>query len=192
MTTSSDTAPAMNTDVNDRYRSLAGGFGTVLDAAPADRWSAPSPCDGWTARDVVAHVIDTQREFFTTHGVDLGPRPGLDDPAAAWRTHADVVTDRLADPAVVATPFDGHFGPTTVGETLMRFYGFDMVAHRWDVATAVGNDVRFTDDELSLMETAADGFGPALYGEGVCKSGVEVPADADRQTRLLAKLGRSA
>ena len=195
MTTSSDIAPDDHDfaeDLSTRFRQLAGGFGEVLDALDTDAWSAPSPCDGWTAREVVGHVIETQRDFFAGHGVDLGDAPSLEDPVAAWRTHSTVVADRLADPAVGDKAFDGHFGPTTVGETLLRFYGFDMVAHRWDVATAAGRDLRFTDDELTMMETAADGFGPALYSDGVCAAGVEAPADADRQTRLLARLGRSA
>ncbi|MYR07845.1 TIGR03086 family protein [Gordonia sp. SID5947] len=188
MTTSSDITQTLALE----YVRLATGFGDVLDAVAPEQWAAPSPCDGWTARDVVGHVIETQRDFLARHDVDLGESPSLDDPAAAWRAHRTVVGDRLTDPAVGAKPFDGHFGPTTVGETLLRFYGFDMVAHRWDVASAAGRDLRFTDAELEMMETAAAGFGPALYGDGVCKSGVEVPADADRQTRVLAMLGRSA
>ncbi|MCX2966407.1 TIGR03086 family metal-binding protein [Gordonia sp. NPDC062954] len=192
MTTSSHTAQDSGTDLGARYRQLADGFAAVVASVPADAWSADSPCDGWTARDVVAHVIDTQRQFFDGHGIDLGARPDLDDPVTAWQTHADRVSEALTDPAVGDRSFDGHFGPTTIGETLMRFYGFDMVAHRWDVGSAAGLDVRFSDDEMTLMETAAAGFGPALYGDGVCKPGVEVAPDADRQTRLLATLGRQA
>lgn len=189
MTTSSDIAP--DSDLSAEYRHLAADFGAVLDAVPTDRWTAPSPCDDWTARDVVAHVIDTQRDFLSRHDVDLGDRPDLTDPAAAWRTHSGHIMTALADPAIGDKTFDGHFGPTTVGETLLRFYGFDLIAHRWDVATAAGQTVTFTDHELDTMETAAAGFGPALYADGVCKAAVEVPADADRQTRLLATLGRA-
>ncbi|ASR00930.1 maleylpyruvate isomerase family mycothiol-dependent enzyme [Gordonia rubripertincta] len=186
MTTTAHNAPLL-----DRYNSYADGFGDVLATVPAEAWSSPSPCDGWTARDVVAHVVDTQRDFFAGHGVDLGPAPSLDDPASGWRTHREAVAARLADPSVADHAFDGHFGPTTIGETLLRFYGFDMIAHRWDIATAAGLDHRFTDDQLAEMEAAADGFGDALYSEGVCER-VDVPAGADRQTALLARLGRRA
>ncbi len=185
MTSSTDTSASLA----DRYAGLAAGFGAVLDAVGPDDWTAPSPCAGWTARDVVAHVIDTQRDFLTGHHVDAGPAPSLHDPAAAWRSHSHRVADAVADPDIANRSFDGHFGPTSVGETLLRFYGFDMVAHRWDVATAVGAELRFTDDELTMMETAADGFGEALYSDGVCER-VEIPDDADRQTILLARLGR--
>ena len=47
------------------------------------------------------------------------------------------------------------------------------------------------DDDLSEMEAAVDGFGDAIYSEGVCRK-VEIPAGADRQTTLLARLGRVA
>ncbi|MFW0793424.1 TIGR03086 family metal-binding protein [Gordonia sp. CPCC 205515] len=190
MTTSSDITP--DSALADDYRRLADGFVAILDDVPADRWSAPSPCDGWTARDVVGHVIETQRDFLSRHEVDLGDQPDLADPPAAWRSHSGLVATALADPAIGDKSFDGHFGPTTVGETLLRFYGFDIIAHRWDVAAAAGQSVTFTDDELDTLETAAAGFGPALYADGVCKEALDVPADADRQTRLLATLGRSA
>lgn len=186
MTTNTDNSPLLT-----RYNSYADGFGDVLATLTAEAWSNPSPCDGWTARDVVAHVVDTQRDFFTGHDVDLGQAPSFDDPVAAWRAHRDAVSARLADPTIADRAFDGHFGPTTIGETLVRFYGFDMIAHRWDIAAAAGLDHRFTDDQLTEMETAADGFGDALYSEGVCER-VDVPAGADRQTTLLARLGRRA
>jgi len=125
------------------------------------------------------------------HDAALGPAPPPDAPAAAGRAHRDAVCARLADPSIADRTFDGHFGPTTIGETLIRFYGFDMIAHRWDIARAAGTEHRFTDDELSEMETAIDGFGDALYSEGVCRK-VEIPAGADRQTTLLARLGRVA
>lgn len=163
----------------------------VLDAVPADAWTAPSPCEGWSAADVVRHMLDTQRDFFAARDVDLGPAPDLADPAAAWHDHAERVQEALTDD-VAATPFDGHFGPTTVGTTVEQFYVWDMVVHRWDVARATGQDARLTDAEVDRVEVGADSFGPALYMDGVCAPGVEPPADADRATRVLARLGRRA
>lgn len=185
MDINSDTAP-----VAQQYEQLADGFAAVLGQVPAGTWSAQSPCEGWTAADVVAHVIDTQRDFLAGHGIQVAPADS-DDPAKAWRQHQDAVTTALADPGVGDREFEGHFGPTTIGQTLLSFYGFDLVAHRWDVAATAGIDLRFTDEELSTMEASADGWGEALYSEGVCKR-LEAPAGADRQTRLLARLGRRA
>jgi uncharacterized protein (TIGR03086 family) len=166
---------------------------TVLDAVPAGAWTAPSPCEGWTAADVVAHMLETQRDFLGQHGADLGSAPDVPaDPAAAWRDHSKRVLELLADDGFVSTAYDGHFGPTTVGATLEQFYLFDMVVHRWDVARAAGLDAELTDAELDRVDAGADSFGPALYMDGVCRPGVEAPADADRATRVLARLGRQA
>jgi uncharacterized protein (TIGR03086 family) len=165
----------------------------VVGAVPADRWDAPSPCEGWTARDVIAHVVDSQREFLTGRGIDLGPAPDLAaDPATALRTHADRVVAAIADPAVADAGYDGFFGPTTVGETLEQFYVWDLVPHRWDVARATGQDAGLTDAELDRVEAGARSWGAALYTDGICRPAVEVPEDAGREARVLALLGRRA
>ncbi len=163
----------------------------VLEAVPAESWTNPSPCDGWSARDVLRHMIDTQREFLTGHGVDLGDAPDVDaDPAAAWGDHAKRVAEAMSDDAVPTIEYDGHFGRTTVGATLEQFYIWDMLVHRWDIARTVGADARLSDAELDRIEDGANSFGEALYMDGVCRPGVEAPADADRTVRILARLGR--
>jgi len=165
----------------------------VLDAVPARSWTNPSPCDGWTARDVLSHMIETQREFLTGHGIDLGDAPDIDtDPAAAWRVHAKRVVEAISDDAVVGVEYDGHFGRTTVGATLEQFYVWDMLVHRWDIARTVGGDDGLSGAELDRIESGAESFGEALYMDGVCRPGVETPADSDRKVRLLARLGRTA
>lgn len=162
-----------------------------MNAVDPGAWDRPSPCEGWTTRDVLGHIIDTQREFFEGRGLDLGARPSLDDPARAWREHTSKVAEIVADDAVVDTQYDGYFGPTTIGSTFEQFYIWDMFVHRWDIATGAGLDDTFTDAEIAAVEAGADSFGDSLYMDGVCAPGVEVPDEADRATRLLARLGRS-
>lgn len=173
-----------------QYTLMADPFGKVV--ATITDWNAPSPCEGWSARDVLDHVISTQRDFLSAH-VDLGPAPELsDDPASGWRTHDARVRELLADDAVAAKEFTGHFGPATVGDTLIRFYGFDLLVHRWDLARSAGRDEHLSAHELAVIETAIEGFGEHLYADGICKRPVQTPAGADRQTRTLALLGRRA
>jgi len=176
----------------DTYAQRAAGLQAVLDATGPAAWDAPSPCDGWSGRDVVAHLVDTQRDYLGRHGADLGERPDLTDPAAAWRAHADRVTVALAEPGFVDRPFEAMTGPSTVGATFQMFYGFDMIAHRWDVAAADGRPHRFTDADLDVLEGMVAAMGEHMYGDGVCAPPLAVPADADRQTRALAALGRRA
>lgn len=176
-----------------QYQSALAPLTAVVEAVPPDRWNAPSPCEGWTARDVLGHMIQTQRELLHGHGVALGDAAGLaDDPARAWRTHAGQVLDALADEALVGREYDGHFGPTTVGDTVEQFYVWDMYVHRWDLAQAADLPAGMTDGELDRIEQGADSFGEALHMEGICRPSVTVSADADRTTRALARLGRTA
>jgi hypothetical protein len=55
--------------IADRYRLLSGGFLARIQAAPADRWDAASPCEGWTARDA-----DPQTAFLHFAGRRPCPR----------------------------------------------------------------------------------------------------------------------
>ncbi len=175
------------------YEAADRSLTAVLDAVPATAWSEPSPCEGWTARDVVRHMIDTQRDLLTGHGLDLGPAPDVDaDPAGAWREHAQRVAAVIADDEVAGRGYDGFFGPTTIGATLEQFYVWDMVVHRWDVARATGQDAALTDAEVDRVAAGADSFGEALYMDGICRPAVTPPADADRATQVLARLGRAA
>jgi uncharacterized protein (TIGR03086 family) len=174
-----------------QYEAARRPLTAVVEAAPAARWSDPSPCEDWTARDVVRHVIETQRELFAGRGFDLGALPAVDaDPAQAWREHAERVLEVLSDDAVPAITYDGYFGRTTLGATLQQFYVWDMYVHRWDIAQAVGLDAGLTDAELDRIEQGADSFGDALYMDGICRAGAPVPPGADRVSQLLARLGR--
>jgi len=178
----------MNPLISD-YSSNAEKFSAIVNTADAD-WDAQSPCVEWTAAEVVDHVVDTQRSFLDQRGRDLGVRPSGSAPQV-WATHLDAVRQVSADDAFVTEEYDGYFGRTTVADTLADFYGFDLMVHRWDVGRAFGNDVTWDDAEMDRIETALDGFGDALYTEGVCKPALEPPAGASRQTALLARMGRS-
>lgn len=180
-----------DSSVAETYAGLTDGMAAVIAAVDPQQWDAASPCAGWSARDVLAHLIDTQRDFFERHGFTLPPRPDPADPVAAWSSHTATIREILADPQVATRAFDGHFGPTTIGETLLQFYGFDLIAHRWDIAAVTASPYRFTDGELDRLEAAIAGFGDAIRMEGVCGPAVPVGADADRQSRVLAALGRA-
>ncbi|MFD3810622.1 maleylpyruvate isomerase family mycothiol-dependent enzyme [Rhodococcus sp. NPDC058639] len=173
-----------------RHTDAALPLTSVVSFLGPEAWDSASPCEGWTAKDVLNHIIGSQREFFADHGFDLGEQASLDDPSRAWREHTARVADIVADKAAMDTAFDGYYGPATIGDEFDLFYTWDMIVHRWDIATAAGLDDTFTDTELDRVEAGADVFGDELYLDGVCVAGVRAPAGADRATRVLARLGR--
>lgn len=171
------------------FTDRADRFAGILDGA-GDRWDAPSPCQAWTARDVVAHVIETQRDFLARHDLLDSPAPSLGDPAAAFRRHSSDVIRVLDRDGTADREYEGYFGPTTFGATMAEFYGWDLVVHGWDVARATGQGWSISDEEARALGRDADGWGDALYSEGICAAPVPVPDDAPAQDRLLGRLGR--
>lgn len=178
--------------VSRRYDRLAGSFAERIDSVPADRWWASSPCEGWSARDVVRHVVETHGMFLGFVGRSLIPvAPSADDdPAAAFGAARATVQADLDDPERAGAEYDGFGGRSTFAEGVDRFLCFDLNVHGWDLARAAGLDASIDPDELLRLRADAEAFGDALRGPGAFGPAVEAPPDADEQTRLLAFLGR--
>ncbi|QCQ93313.1 TIGR03086 family metal-binding protein [Rhodococcus sp. SGAir0479] len=177
----------------DLYRRLAAALTERVDAVPADRWENPSPCDGWTTRDVLAHIVDTQTQMIGVVGLSVPDGPAVaTDPAAAWRHTRDAVQAILDDPATAGLEYDGHFGRTDLASTFRTFYCFDLVVHGWDIARAAGLDDTIPDRDLDLLDAVIAQLGESLHTDGVCGPALDTPADADRPTRILAALRRRA
>src|SRR5215203_1514975 len=98
------------------YRLLADRFEAVVAAIPEDRWVSPSPCAGWSAADVVDHVVDSEREFLDRVGFDGPGVEGLDG-LAAWRAVREAFQAVLDGPDA-EREYDGYFGRTNVAATV--------------------------------------------------------------------------
>ncbi len=176
-------------DTARRFLERAEHYASILDGAD-QQWDAPTPCEGWTVRDVVAHTLDTERNFLATRELPLAKAPDHADPALAWRHHAAAVVAVLGQEGVAEHEYDGYFGRTTIAATMADFYGWDLVIHGWDVARATGQPWSLSDDEVASLSATADGWGPALHSDGVCGPEVEVAPSAPAYEKLLARLGR--
>jgi uncharacterized protein (TIGR03086 family) len=179
--------------VSERYRRLGDEFAATIAAVPDDRWDSASPCEGWTARDVVAHMCSVQGVFLGLVGEPAGEGPEVsEDPVGAWRAAAAPVDAVLADDERASSIYDGVFGPTTFESAVDRFANFDLVVHRWDLARATGGDETIDPEDAQRVIDGIAAFGPALYGPGVCAEPVAVPEGADVTTRMLGLVGRAA
>jgi uncharacterized protein (TIGR03086 family) len=174
-----------------RYDRLAGAFAAKIDAVPADRWDAPSPCEEWKAIDVVRHVTETPGMFFGFIGKEIGELPSVDDgPAIAFAVTRAKVQAALDDPEVAGTEFEGFFGKQTFAEAIDRFICFDLLVHGWDLARATGIDEAMDPADVARLDEAARQFGDKMRGPGAFGPEVEAPANADQQAKVLAYLGR--
>jgi uncharacterized protein (TIGR03086 family) len=179
------------TEISERYARLADDFGAKIAAVPEDRWSSQSPCEEWTARDVVKHVVATQGMFLGFVGGEPGDIPEADEnPLGAWDAACSAVQRGLEDPEVAKAEFEGFSGKSTFEAAVNRFLCMDLVVHGWDLARAAGLDDRIEAQDVARVNEQARAFGDMLRSPRAFGPEVQPPSDADDQTKLLAYLGR--
>ncbi len=177
---------ASMTEAADRYRRRADAFGALIAGTAPERWSSPSPCEGWTARDVVAHVVDFSAQVLRERaGVSSIAVPAVaDDPAAAFRAIREAVQRVLDDPAT----------PPDVAYYLEGALSFDLPQHGWDLAVATGQDATMDPEEVELLWNTLSGMRQSWWdwhhSNGWYAPAVPVPEDAPLQDRVLGLIGR--
>jgi len=188
----------------ERFRRIAAEFLTRIEAVPADRWSAPSPCPGWTAHDVVVHVINEQRRMLasvrgtepaTVHGVavaEMGCLPEVApdaDLAAAWREVGAGLVDAIDDPACADVLLPTPVGPMPFAATA-EMLPEDVLIHSWDLARATGGNERLDAEAVAHTYERFKPLDEALRQPWAFGPKVPAPAGADLQTEFLCFVGR--
>jgi uncharacterized protein (TIGR03086 family) len=182
------------TDISDRYARLADAFTAKVAAVSEDQWANPSPCEEWTARDIVGHVIDTQGMFLGFVGREMEDHPSVDDdPEGAVRAVTGRIRKDLEDPTLAAETFEGFLGTQRFEEAVDRFLSADLIVHGWDLAKATGQATDIADGDVADLRKMADSFPEeAMRSPGAFGPAVEVADHASEQDKILAHLGRRA
>jgi len=178
----------------EEHRRVARAFtATVEGVAPSD-WDRPAPPEGWVARDVVRHLVEWFPAFLgAATGITLPAGPSVDDdPVGAWRTQTNAVQALLDDAATAEQRYDlPHLGTMPLGQAIAMIYTGDVFLHRWDLARATGQDETLDPDTCARMLEGMLPIDEVLRQSGQYGPLVEVPDDADVQTKLLAFIGRT-
>jgi len=171
--------------------------GPVVAGVRADQWGAPSPCDGWDVRALLNHVVSGN--FWVTPLVDgqtidaVGDRLDGDllgdDPAAAYDTSAAEAAAAFRRPGAMESPVAVSYGPVP-GSVYCGHRFLDVLIHGWDLARATGQDATLPADLVDACFEVVEPQQDLLAGSGMFGTVQSVPAAADRQTQLLAILGR--
>ncbi|GAA3424646.1 TIGR03086 family metal-binding protein [Streptosporangium sandarakinum] len=176
----------------ERHRQIAGLF---TDRVRGTRsWDAPSPVAGWTARDVVRHLVEWLPGLLASGAdVDLPRGPSVDeDPVAAWQTHRDGVQAVLDDPETAHRKLTNpHIGSLPLDTAIDQFYTADVFMHTWDLSRATGQDDRLDPGFCARLLAGMEEIEQVLRSSGQYGARIRVPDDADVQTRLLGFIGRN-
>src|SRR3954449_4087169 len=142
-------------EIIERFERITGQFTDRVRAVPADAWDNPSPCEGWTARDVVGHLTEWIPEFFGAQGVAFPPVPSVkDDPVGAWETVQATMAKALADPAVADKQIETPFGTQSLADTVDMIVTGDVFTHTWDLSRATSQSEALDPDQLQRMNAA--------------------------------------
>ena len=181
-------------DIAERFERVSAQFTERVRAVSQDAWNNPSPCEDWTARDVVRHLTEWIPAFFGAQGVEFPPGPSVDDdPVGAWETVQTTIARALADPTLAAKPVETPFTTQSLAETVDMIVTGDVFTHTWDLARATGQSETLDPDQLQRMIAGlAEMPEEVLRAGGMFGPRIDVGADADDQTRFLAYVGRRA
>jgi uncharacterized protein (TIGR03086 family) len=156
-------------------------------------WDAPSPVAGWTARDVVRHLVEWLPSFLASgSSIRLPPVPSVDDdPIGAWQTHANAVQALLDNPATAdLTLSNPHIGQLPLDRAIDQFYTSDVFMHTWDLARATGQDDRLDPEFCAQLLAGMEPMEDVIRSSGQYGPRMPVKDDADTQAKLLAFIGR--
>ena len=171
-----------------RHGVVAGEFSRLVATTPD--WAAPAPVDGWTARDVVDHLVTWFPGFLSGGGIELSPGPSASgDPAAAWQHHTEAV-QALLDERGDETFTHPYAGTHRLADAVDRFYTADVFMHSWDLARAGGQDPALDEDQAATMLAGMRPIEAMLRDSGQYGPAVPVPDDAPAVDRLMGFVGR--
>jgi uncharacterized protein (TIGR03086 family) len=188
------TSPA-DVDVIDALEAALATTGTLVAGIAATQWSAPTPCPGWTVRDLTNHLVGGLRIFGAQlTGIDAGGEHEDDwlgdSPAAAYLSAATAVLAAWRTPGAMGQTLSIGLGnvPAPLGAVIELT---EVVVHGLDVAVATGQENRVDAGQATALHELMIGMGmDSFRAPGVFGPAVPVTDDAPAHRQLLAFLGR--
>jgi uncharacterized protein (TIGR03086 family) len=178
-------------EVVERYQGLAAQFGNRVEATADDQWGAAAPCEDWTARDVVAHVVQGQQSVVAAMTGATPMELAADaDPKETWRASNAAMNEAMAQPDALQKKVKSPMGEMPAELIVGRILSMEVLVHAWDLARAVGGDEHLDEDAVAHTFEGIRPVGPMLRASGMFGPEVEAPEGADLQTQLLCFLGR--
>jgi uncharacterized protein (TIGR03086 family) len=170
-------------------------FDRRVAAISDNEWTNATPCTDWSVRDLVNHIVSEAAWIPPLlAGKKVDEVDGLegdllgDDPKGAWAEASARAIEAVERDGAMDVTAHLSFGDFT-GEFYVSQVLCDHVIHAWDLAAGIRDDDTLHSE---LVSFTYDFYLPAdeILRNGVFGPKVEVPDDADPQTKLLAFTGR--
>jgi uncharacterized protein (TIGR03086 family) len=173
------------------------GFRQRLVEVDSDDWARPTPCDEWSVRDLVNHVVGGNARY----AMILAGEPADSvvrtreqdwlgsDPLVSFDDGFARVTASFSVPGILETAVRHPRAGAVTGAELRVLRVNELTVHAWDLARAIDSDDRLDERVVSWLLERLE---PLLSAVGLSEPG---PADdlpaASPQGSLLRLLGRA-
>lgn len=162
-----------------------------------EQWAAATPCEAWTVRDVVMHLVTGKRLFAAALSGEQpaeesapGPEASERELLGAYRASSAALVSAFAQPGVLERIVVVPVG-TVPGMVALHLRITEALVHGWDIAQATGQRVDFPADlaerELAFSRDAITKIPPDRSPFGPPRP---VADDAPAMDRLVGLLGR--
>jgi uncharacterized protein (TIGR03086 family) len=177
----------------DTMASILEKTAVLVEGTDGRQWEQPTPCAEFDVRALLAHIVGWSHVFaaaasgqafdgdpstYVVSGASASDfRSAVNGIVDGWRTHGTDRTVRLVSGEMP-------------GEMVFNMTMMEYLTHGWDLATATGQAIPFTDDEAeATLRRARRTLQPQFRGDSIGPE-VEVPASAPAIERLAGFMGR--
>ena len=171
------------------YETAAKGFTEVLAQCPDDL-GMPSPCEGWSAQQIVDHVAGGPPYYAREWGGEVPDVPAGADRATRYGTEAQALANTCRHAGVLDRVVPSPLGGEMPASAMLGILTADTLIHTWDLARAIGADAQLDQD---LLQRTWDGLIPMeamIRRPDVFGPPVDIDDSAPLQDRAMAWFGR--
>jgi uncharacterized protein (TIGR03086 family) len=187
-------------DLREPDRRVLAVTGGIVARVRPDQLDLPTPCAGWTVRDLLRHMVGNNDGFAAAArgaapSAEVWDGVAVRDPVGEFGPSARRVVEAFA----AVEPLRGRFAVPGFGAVpaaqAVGMHFIDYLVHGWDVAVSVGVDPGLDEEACATVLRIGAAWppdSPAIWGpDGAFGHRVEVAADAPVADRMLGFLGRS-
>ncbi|RSD14784.1 TIGR03086 family metal-binding protein [Amycolatopsis eburnea] len=185
------------TDLHELHEESFRTFGRLVNQVRDNQWEQPTPCPGWTVRDVVGHLV--REQLWVPHLLagltikEVGDRYDGDvlgdDPIRAWGRSSTAARAAWREPGATERIVHLSFGDTPASDYRWQL-ATDLVVHTWDLARGTGSGQPIRDDFAEVLLAVMGSRLRSRQGSGTIGDGVPVADGAPAADRLLSLAGR--
>lgn len=164
-------------------------LGGVVAGISPDQLGNPTPCDDFTVRGVLEHMISGATAFAAAYRGEPPTDPELSDPLGDFGAVLGDLVGAISAPGALDRTVAAPFGEVP-GEVFARFVVLDGLVHGWDMATATGQAYEPPDELVAAADAfARQSLDPLRDGQ-TFDAATEPAPGASPIERLAAYTGR--